>query len=129
MLRDQWKFDYPAAQVAEAAAARGAYHAARLKFWKERREIVLTRIRSEGLEIDESAAVGFRNPKSRDWEHGTQVTVRPDLRQDLEECSSKLGYHTKELEQYGSWQQTMAANPDMKVSLDIEDWMYFFGKR
>jgi hypothetical protein len=129
MLRDQWKFDYPAAQVAEAAAARSAYHSARLKFWKERREIVLSRIRSEGLEIDESAAVGFRNPKARDWEQGTHVTVRPDLRQDLEECSAKLGYHAKELEQYGSWQQTMAANADKTVSLDIEDWVYFFGKR
>jgi hypothetical protein len=128
MLRDEWKFDYAASDVARGAQARVAYHAERLAFWKARREEVMQRIRSDGIEIDEKQVLAHRNPKSRDWERGAQVMVRNDLQRDLDECLEKLQWHTGHLDQYQGWYEVLNANPDVRVSLDSDDWLYFFAR-
>ena len=75
MKRDEWKFEYTAARLAEAAEAKIAHHTERLAFWKAKRDEVLATIRAEGLEIDEKIAVGYQSPKSRDWERANRVSV------------------------------------------------------
>lgn len=89
---------------------------------------VMTTIRSEGLEIDEKIALEYRSPKSRDWDRGSQVMVRNDLQKDLTECLEKLSHHTQQVQQYDGWQQVLAANADARVKLDIDDWLFFFGR-
>ena len=85
-------------------------------------------IRSEGLEIDEKIVLEYRNPKSRDWDRGSQVMVRNDLQMDLSECLEKLSHHTQQVQQYDDRQQVLAANADARVRRDIEDWLFFFGR-
>jgi len=75
MQREDWKFDYTAQRLAEAAQRKIDWHRERLAFWSGRREETLATIRAEGLEIDEK----------------------------------------------------IAANPEARLSLDIADWLYFFG--
>ena len=128
MLRQDWGFDYTATQLAEAAQAKRGFHQERLDWWKAKRAEVMTTIRAEGLEIDEKIALEYRNPKSRDWERGSQVMVRNDLQKDLSECLEKLSHHTQQLQQYDGWQQVLAANAEARVKLDIEDWLFFFGR-
>jgi hypothetical protein len=128
MQRNEWKFDYTAARLAEAAAAKIAHHTERLAFWKGKREEVLATIRSEGLEIDEKIVLGYQSPKARDWERANRVTVRDDLRQNLDEVLDKLKFHTDQLRQYDGWQQLLLANPEARLGLDIEDWLFFFGR-
>jgi hypothetical protein len=129
MLRNDWKFDYTAARLAEAAGAKMIYHGERLDWWRAKKDEVMKTIRSEGLEIDEKIVLtNYRSPKGRDWERGAQVMVRNDLQKDLEECLEKLQYHTQKLADYDGWQQVLAANPENRLALDIEDWLYFFGK-
>jgi len=128
MLRQDWGFDYTASKLAEAAALKHAFHQERLDWWKAKRLEVMNIIRSEGLEIDEKIALEYRNPKQRDWERGSQVLVRNDLQKDLSECLEKLGHHTQQLQQYDGWQQVLAANAEARVKLDIEDWLFFFGR-
>lgn len=128
MLRQDWGFDYTATKLAEAAAQKQAFHQERLDWWKTKRLEVMNTIRSEGLEIDEKIALEYRNPKSRDWDRGSQVMVRNDLQKDLSECLEKLGHHTQQLQQYDGWQQVLAANADARVKLDIDDWLFFFGR-
>ena len=53
MLRDDWKFEYPAGRLAAAATEKIAHHRVRLAFWRATREQVMATIRSEGLEIDD----------------------------------------------------------------------------
>ena len=36
--------------------------------------------------------------------------------------------HIQRLNEYGGWQQVFAANPESRQSLDIDDWLFFFGK-
>ena len=64
----------------------------------------------------------------RDWEQGAQVTVRNDLKKDLDECLEKLAYHTGLMADYDGWQQVLSANPEARLSLDHEDWLFFFGQ-
>lgn len=128
MLRQDWSFDYTATKLAEAADLKKAFHQERLDWWKAKRLEVMTTIRSEGLEIDEKIVLEFRNPKSRDWNQGSQVMVRNDLQKDLSECLEKLGHHTQQLQQFDGWQQVLAANPEARVKLDIDDWLFFFGR-
>jgi len=128
MLRQDWGFDYTATKLADAADLKKAFHQERLDWWKAKRLEVMTTIRSEGLEIDEKIALEYRNPKQRDWNQGSQVMVRNDLQKDLSECLEKLGHHTQQLQQYDGWQQVLAANPEARVKLDIDDWLFFFGR-
>jgi len=100
MKRDEWKFEYTAARLAEAADSKIAHHGERLAFWKAKRDEVLSTIRTEGLEIDEKIVVGYQSPKSRDWERANRVSVRDDLRQKLDEVLDKLRHHTEQLTQY-----------------------------
>ena len=128
MLRKDWGFDYNANKLAEAAATKMVFHQERLDWWKTKRQEVMGTIRSEGLEIDEKLVMEFRNPKARDWDRSAQVLIRNDLQTDLSECLDKLSHHTQQVQQYDGWQQVLAANPEARVKLDIEDWLFFFAR-
>ena len=128
MLRKDWGFDYTATKLAEAAATKMVFHQERLDWWKTKRQEVMNTIRSEGLEIDEKLVMEFRNPKARDWDRSAQVLIRNDLQTDLSECLDKLSHHTQQVQQYDGWQQVLAANPEARVKLDIEDWLFFFAR-
>jgi hypothetical protein len=128
MLRQDWGFDYTAAKLAEAAEVKKAFHHERLDWWKAKRTEVMHTIRAEGIEIDETIVLEFRGPKSRDWDRSSQVMVRNDLQKDLGECLEKLSHHTEKLQQYDGWQQVLAANAEARVKLDIDDWLFFFGR-
>ena len=128
MLRKDWCFEYTASKLSEASTEKLAFHHERLDWWKAKRTEVMNTIRSEGLEIDEKIVLEFRSPKSRDWDRGAQVMVRNDLQSDLSECLEKLSHHTQQVQQYDGWHQVLAANPEARVKLDIEDWLFFFGR-
>jgi len=128
MLRKEWKFDYTASKMAEATETKLKFHQERFEWWKNKKEQVIAQIRAEGLEIDENIALEYVSPKSRDWERGTQVTVRDDLRKDLDECLKKLAYHTGLINDYNGWNQILNANPEVRLSLDHDDWLFFFGQ-
>ena len=128
MLRQTWKFNYSAQQILDATDTKLKFHQDRFNWWKEKKEQVITQIREEGLEIDENIALEYLSPKSRDWERGTQVTVRDDLRKDLNECLKKLAFHTDLINDFSGWHQILIANPDIPLSLDHEDWLFFFGQ-
>ena len=129
MQRKDWKFTYTGKQLAEAVQAKITFHKERFGFWKQRREEVVTTIRSEGLEIEEKTSIGYRNPKAQDWNRGTQVLVRNDLQLNLDEAQEKLAWHTDKLAEYEGWYQVLIANPNASQSLDIDDWLFFFSKQ
>lgn len=127
MLRDEWKFEYQAAKLAQASENRAAHHRDRFDWWRAKKDQVLQTIRSEGIEIDEKLVLEFASPKSRDWQDATRVTVRNDLRNDLNECLKKLAHHTRLMASYSAWSEVLSANPTAALNLDHEDWQFFFG--
>ena len=126
MKRNDWTFDYTAAKLAEAAQAKIAHHEARLVFWHGKRDEVLGRIRTEGIEIDEKIVVGYQTPKAADWQRANRISVREDLRAQLDECHDKLRSHTERLGQFKGWLALLNANPEALLPLDVEDWQFFF---
>lgn len=127
MLKDEWTFEYTASKIAEAARAKIVHHEARLAFWQGKREELIGTIRSEGIEVDERIVLTQRSPKARDWEQGGEVMIRNDLRKDLTECYKKLAYHTELRDKFDGWRQVLEANPENRLSLQIDDWLFFFG--
>jgi hypothetical protein len=128
MQRKEWKFDYTASKLAEAAKTKHLHHQERFEWWKEKKDQVMAEIRKDGLEIDEKIALEYVLPKRRDWEQGAQVTVRNDLKKDLDECLEKLAYHTGLMNDYHGWHQVLSANSEARLSLDHDDWLFFFGQ-
>ena len=128
MIRKEWKFEYTAIKLAEAAQAKVNWHTERLEWWRNKKNEVFATIRKEGIEVDEKISLAFQNPKSRDYDRGAQVMVRNDLQKDLDECMDKLSAHSQRLNEYAGWQQVLAANPESRQALDIDDWLFFFGK-
>lgn len=126
MKRNEWKFGYAAASLAAAADERAAHHRTRLAYWRGKREEVLGRIRSEGIEIEEKLVLEHNSLKPRDWDRANRVTVRDDLRQQLDEVLGKLRFHAEQVQQYEGWGAVLEANPEQRLDLDIEDWLFFF---
>lgn len=127
MLRDEWVFNYKIETIAEATTNKLQFHQDRLKWWKEKKEQVMAKIREDGLEIDENIVMEYLSPKSRDWERGAQVTVRDDLKKDLDECLKKLAHHTAFIDDFNGWNQLLVGNPNATLGLDHSDWLFFFG--
>jgi len=123
MQRDKWTFPYAADKLLEAARAKLDFHASRLEWWKKKKEEVLTQIKAEGLEIDESVALGYSNSM-----RNTSVNVRNDLLTDLNECVQKINEHKHKMTDYHAWIQVLASQGQAGFDLHQDDWLFFFGK-
>jgi hypothetical protein len=128
MLRDQWKFRYTAEQLAEAVQQKIQYHDERHAFWNGRRENIVTQIKADGIEVNEKSVLQYGSPKMRDYQQGGDIMIRNDLRKSLTEAYEKLAYHTGRKATYDGWRQILTANSGIPLDLDINDWLFFFGR-
>lgn len=128
MLRDQWKFRYTAEQLAEAVQQKIQYHDERHTFWNGRREDIVTQIKADGIEVNEKYVLQYGSPKMRDYQQGGDIMIRNDLRKSLTEAYEKLAYHTGRKDTYDGWRQILTANSGLPLDLDINDWLFFFGR-
>lgn len=128
MLRDQWKFRYTAEQLAEAVQQKIQYHDERHAFWNGRREDIVTQIKADGIEVNEKSVLQYTSPKMRDYQQGGDIMIRNDLRKSLTEAYEKLAYHTGRKDTYDGWRQILTANSGLPLDLDINDWLFFFGR-
>jgi hypothetical protein len=128
MLRSQWKFTFTAVRLAEGAAVKLKYHEDRITFWKKQKTDLVAEIRKDGLEVSEGTALGYSHPKSRDYERGAKVMVRNDLQEKLDECMEKLAHHVGKHRDYDGWSQVLKGNPEDRLEVDMDDWLFYFGK-
>ena len=128
MLRDQWKFRYTAEQLAEAVQQKIQYHDERHTFWNGRREDIVTQIKADGIEVNEKSVLQYGSPKMRDYQQGGDIMIRNDLRKSLTEAYEKLAYHTGRKDTYDGWRQILTANSGLPLDLDINNWLFFFGR-
>jgi hypothetical protein len=64
----------------------------------------------------------------RDYQQGGDIVIRNDLRKSLTEAYEKLAYHTGRKDTYDGWRQILTANSGLPLNLDINDWLFFFGR-
>lgn len=127
MNRQEWEFEYTAAKLADAARKQRDYRESRVVFWKEKYAEVMKEVREAGIEVSESVAAGVSNTYSTKMV-GPQVMVRHDLQTKLTECHSKVQEHERASREYNGWAQVLDANPETRLRLHHDDWLYFFGK-
>jgi hypothetical protein len=130
MLRVKWEFEYTASKLASAAKEQHDFRVGRIKVWEEKKQQVMQQIRDTGLSIDESLALQLSNKMSSYTSHNSGVSVKIDqtLLDNLDETVQKINEHTTLKTQYNAWTQVLFANPESRLKLDHEDWMFFFGR-
>lgn len=129
MKREEWTFEYTAMKLADAAAAQAAFRRTRFEFWSGKKSEVMQKIRDSGLTIHEDIALGLLDKTySNSMRAGAQVLVDPTLQKDLTECVTKMQHHSERARQYDGWEQVLRGNPEARVLLDHDDWMFFFGR-
>ena len=134
MNRTKWEFSTPANEILAAVAIKHAHHSARLSWWTTKREETIAKIKSEGLEIDDSLAAGLRagtasnDVNTLSYGRGPTVQIRTDLMRDLRETLEKIDQHRNTLHEYETWRQLLSTQGSTALALNSDDWWYFFGK-
>jgi len=123
MKRHEWEFDYTAKKLAEAAEIKKVAHGKRLEWWEKKKTETMEKVRATGIEIRDSVAASYSNTKGN---YGPQIEVDAGMQRDLTECQSKILEHTDLIKQYDGWLQVLNANPEARLSLDHQDWLFFF---
>lgn len=126
MLRNNWSFQFAASKLTVACEAKKTHHESRLKFWEGAKEKVMAEVKDTGIEISESEAGGSYSNRSSGM--GPQVMVRTDLQRKLTECHSKIIEHSGKVQEYEGWRQVLSGNPNESLSLNADDYLFFFGK-
>lgn len=86
---------------------------------------VMATVRESGIEIRDSVAASYSNTKGN---FGPQIEISEGLQRDLCECQQKIMEHNRLVSEYDGWRQVLEANPESRLKLSHEDWLYFFGE-
>jgi hypothetical protein len=124
--RKEWTFDYTAKALADGARQQLSFRLGRVEWWKDAKAKVMAEIKDTGIEVSESVAADLSNYTKA--MHGPQVMVRADLQSKITECHNKIMSHQQAADEYDGWIQLLDANPEARVPLTADDWLYFFGK-
>jgi hypothetical protein len=133
MLRNEWEFEYKASEILKAAQAKCEYHDARLKWWTAKKEEKLTKLKEEGVNVDQSVVFEETygaNPKafvSNTYARQPSVKLDETLVKDLNECISKCQDHRQKANAYQGWCAILAKHGDKALQLQADDWHHFFG--
>lgn len=129
-LRQKWEFEYTARVLAYAAHEQKNYRDKRVLVWTEKKEEIMAKIRTSGLEIHESVAekMSGTNYSNALRGHGVSISVDDTLQQDINEAMEKIKTHRELAQSYDAWIQMLEANPEARLKLTHADWMFFFGR-
>lgn len=127
MNRSDWEFEYTAKVLAGAATAQRDYRLSRVKVWEDKKADTMARIKESGITVHESPADKMGS-YTTNMGHGPQIQIDSMMQRDLNECTQKIQTHRGAATDYDGWIQMLNANPEARLKLKHNDWMYFFGK-
>jgi hypothetical protein len=125
--RQDWEFEYSAADLVAAADKQCAFRLERVKWWELKKAEVMAEIKDSGIEVSESVAAGSPGYGSK-MLHGPRVMVRNDLQEKLSECHDKIQHHQHAADEYQAWADLLNKHSSERLKLTQSDWTYFFGK-
>jgi hypothetical protein len=126
--RNNWEFEYTASKIAGAAREQLEYRMGRVKFWEGKKAEVTAEITSKGLEVYEPEAEKFSGYTNSGAGHA-QIKMDPTLQARLTEAATKIRENRGKVAEYEAWIQVLEGNPEARLLLKHDDWMYFFGRR
>lgn len=125
MKRDEWVFTYTASKLAEAAASKREAHQKKFMWWEDKKKEVMKQVAESGIEVQDSVASSYSNVKGG---FGPQIKIDAGLQRDLTECQEKIVEHHDKVRQYSGWVQVLNANPEARLELEHDDYLFFFGE-
>lgn len=125
MKRDEWTFEYTASKLAEAAASKREKHQKKLTWWEEKKAETMKKVAESGIEVQDSVASMYSNTKGS---FGPQIRIDAGLQRDLTECQDKIMEHHGKVSEYDGWVQVLTGNPEARLSLHHDDYLFFFGE-
>ncbi len=136
MKRVKWKFQFKADEVKAATEAKLVFHKERRDWWEKTKAEVMQKIKEGGVTIDESIVdmlgkTGYSNYQTlnvRAQNAGPQVRIDPELVQHLQEAHTKVDEHKEKMKLYQSWSEVLTAGGSQLLTLDHEDYLFFYGK-
>ncbi|CAK0761321.1 conserved hypothetical protein [Gammaproteobacteria bacterium] len=120
MQRDDWAFEYAALRLAEAAAAKREHHQQRLSWWKERKDDVIAEVHQITTEARANSLMS-----DEDSLGAPPMLARNDLQRRLTECRDKLEEHDAKVREFDIWYRVLMENPETRLKLHHDDWLYF----
>lgn len=125
MKRAEWTFQYTASKLAEAANKKHDVHVKKLAWWEQKKAEVMKKVAETGIDIQDSVAESYSNTKDM---FGPQIVIDAGLQRDLSECQQKILEHNSLARQYDGWSQVLSANPEARLDLHHDDYLFFFGE-
>ena len=126
MNRHELEFEYTAAALADAAEKQRDFRTGRVTAWETKKAEVMAKVKESGLTVHEGPAASMSNYTNAI--QGAHVMVDTTRQQDLSECVTKINTHRQAATSYDGWAQVLRANPEKRVALHQDDWLFFFGK-
>jgi cell shape-determining protein MreC len=148
MERNKWQFEFVASKLAEAAQAKINWHTERIKSLNN--EIAETddgfiddfkTISDDDLEkmsIKEQKEYDQLLAESRERmsQHATKILEKIGMSASERDYDERKNQERKKeikvsaqlINEYGIWLKILSANPESNLSLDVDDWLFFFGK-
>lgn len=126
MKRDEWKFEYTASKLSQAAEAKRDKHKIKLQWWTDKKIEVMKKVAETGIEVQDSVAATYSNTKGG---FGPQIVIDAGLQRDLTECQQKIMDHDRLVREYEGWREVLSANPEARLGLEHDDFLYFFGEQ
>ncbi len=125
MKRNDWKFTYTASTLATAAIKKRDTHQAKLQWWEGKKSEVMAKVADGGIEVQDSVAASYSNTKGN---FGPQIRIDAGLQRDLSECQDKIMEHHGLTKSYDGWVQVLTSNPEARLDLEHDDYLFFFGE-
>lgn len=125
MKRKDWIFQFTASKLAEAAMAKKEKHTGKLAWWENKKAETLKKVAESGITVQDSVAASYSNTKGG---YGPEIVIDETLQRDLTECQKKIMEHHALIQQYDGWMQVLSGNPESRLDLDQDDYLFFFGE-
>lgn len=125
MKRTEWTFQFTASKLAEAAQTKKEAHTKKLDWWNAKKAEVMEKVAESGIEVKDSVAASYSNTKGG---FGPQIVIDAGLQRDLTECQEKIMEHDRRVSEYDGWVQVLTGNPESRLDLEHDDYIFFFGK-
>lgn len=124
MLRDKWKIQRTAADLAAAALVKQQHHWDRKKWWEEQYKKAMDEAKSNGIEVIESDAKQYSTSNG----FGPRIGISPEYQLRIGEADQKVKLHETQRALYASWVELLEASSGLSYELDVDDYQFFFGK-
>lgn len=126
MKRKEWKFEYTASKLAEAATNKKKHHEGRLEWWKTKHDATMQKVKDSGIEVHQAVGADYSASNTM---RGVRPEIRIDetLQRDLYECDAKMKEHQGKVSEYDGWIQVLGAHPEARLELEHDDFLFFFG--